>query len=387
MSEPVLVIHGIANRDKTAFEATVQTLGAAIGDQWELIPVYWGDLGAATDGIQSIIPNPQSVGVRSETDMPPHQLAILNTVLTSTSGAPMVRDTSAQAALVVQGVHQSAGAGSSQLVRTAGPPTAPIEQGIFTAWPKTRSLKLIANPDVLRGIGRSIGDAAQEFADPSGGVRAFGSDLQKWTESVVSAIDGSVGAVIGEFAGRINSYLRTQVLPSITEYTGDVLVYQRQQITIQQRIWDAIDSLQSDFGTPNKPISVLAHSLGGIVALDAVLRTDRPLFIKTLITFGSQPSFFEVMDPRAALGKFSPDHPVSLPATIGSWINYWEPMDVLAFLQGTVFRLHSGDAPEDKEVQHLASSGLWTHSSYWTLPEFFDAVKQSLEAQRDGAAR
>jgi hypothetical protein len=33
-----------------------------------------------------------------------------------------------------------------------------------------------------------------------------------------------------------------------------------------------------------------------------------------------------------------------------------------------VFRLHDGTAPADLPVGHQASTGMWTHSSYWNLP-------------------
>lgn len=44
MSEPVFVIHGVGNRDQDEFTSTVAALEKASG--LELVPVYWGDLGA-----------------------------------------------------------------------------------------------------------------------------------------------------------------------------------------------------------------------------------------------------------------------------------------------------------------------------------------------------
>ena len=52
----MLVIHGIATRDKQAYLADVETLGAALGEGVRLIPVYWGDMGAATQPLDDILP-------------------------------------------------------------------------------------------------------------------------------------------------------------------------------------------------------------------------------------------------------------------------------------------------------------------------------------------
>ena len=55
-ARPVLVIHGIATRDKQAYLADVDALSAALGDGVRLIPVYWGDMGAATQPLDDILP-------------------------------------------------------------------------------------------------------------------------------------------------------------------------------------------------------------------------------------------------------------------------------------------------------------------------------------------
>ena len=55
-SHPVLVIHGIGTRDRPNFAAEVATLGEALGDQVRLVPVYWGDMGAPTQPLDTILP-------------------------------------------------------------------------------------------------------------------------------------------------------------------------------------------------------------------------------------------------------------------------------------------------------------------------------------------
>ncbi|MET7355471.1 hypothetical protein [Streptomyces mirabilis] len=60
--------------------------------------------------------------------------------------------------------------------------------------------------------------------------------------------------------------------------------------------------------------------------------------------------------------------PVHSPASLNRWTNLWEPLDVLAFAASEVFELHDGTALVDLPVSHQASTGMWTHSAYWSLP-------------------
>ena len=53
---PVLVIHGIGTRDKQTYLDDVAGLNAALGQGVRLIPVYWGDMGAPTQPLDTILP-------------------------------------------------------------------------------------------------------------------------------------------------------------------------------------------------------------------------------------------------------------------------------------------------------------------------------------------
>jgi hypothetical protein len=105
-----------------------------------------------------------------------------------------------------------------------------------------------------------------------------------------------------------------------------------------------------------------------------------PLWIRSLVTFGSQSPFFHVCDPRG--GQLEPyaGAPVVLPKSIGRWTNLWEPLDLLAFIAARVFRLHDGSEPRDVKIAHLATSGIWTHSSYWELDDVVNEIRTALGA-------
>ncbi len=90
MSEPVLVVHGVANRDRDEFEATVRELGTRAGDAYRLIPVFWGDLGANTAGVLDSLPEIPDMAVRSAGDIDP---MLIDAVLGTTDDRSVVRGT------------------------------------------------------------------------------------------------------------------------------------------------------------------------------------------------------------------------------------------------------------------------------------------------------
>lgn len=78
MTENVLVVHGVANRDEKEFEATVKMLAVRVnekvpsGARFNLVPAFWGDLGGG-DGANLHEALPPSIltdafGVRADTD-------------------------------------------------------------------------------------------------------------------------------------------------------------------------------------------------------------------------------------------------------------------------------------------------------------------------------
>ena len=144
---------------------------------------------------------------------------------------------------------------------------------------------------------------------------------------------------------------------------------------IHARVRQVIDDVDPDLGrTAARPVRIAAHSLGGVIAVDMATAT-RPLWTESLVTFGSQAAFFHICDPRGGqLTPYGGSVRVRLPASLSRWTNLWEPMDVLAFAASKVFQLHDGTAPVDLPVSHRASTGVWTHSAYWSLPHVASVI-------------
>ncbi|MER6522405.1 hypothetical protein ABT246_36910 [Streptomyces sp. NPDC001553] len=55
---------------------------------------------------------------------------------------------------------------------------------------------------------------------------------------------------------------------------------------------------------------------------------------------------------------------------------------MLTFVAAGVFRLHDGSAPVDVALPHAASTGVWTHSSYWGMPSIADEIRALMATGR-----
>ncbi len=220
-------------------------------------------------------------------------------------------------------------------------------------------------------------------------TKAF-DELKDVARSLIHTVDNIVGSVLSGVGGTVNSILRNTLLPGFARLLGDVFIYQRDHNEIQKRIWEAIakyeakDGALPGWGRADRPINVLAHSLGGVVTFDAALNASDPLHIKHFVTFGSQPAFFHLIAKRESDGGPVPTDITHLPATIGDWTSFWEPMDLLAFLAGPFFFLHaSTNSPRDirvcvAEVLELDQSCFWTHSCYWTHQKVHEEIRKVL---------
>ncbi|WP_371659853.1 hypothetical protein [Streptomyces sp. NBC_00280] len=380
MKDPVFVIHGVANRDRDEFATAVSTLATAAGV--DMVPVHWGDLGAQDQFIDAALPVNSTVpdDLRDGDGGPPEPVATeyLATVLAGTT------DEDRQLSQVDAAVRERLGAaddgedaGLRDDVRHQLDADQILEY-VREAWAGTQWLCRTDDARLLRETGRSLAHALLDEADPAGenpydglrgGEAADDSRLRSLVRRRLNDLDRVAGAVVQAVGARLNHAVRSRFGPGTTRFLGDVLVYQRHQDAVHARVRQVIDEVHPDLGrSPDRPVRIAAHSLGGVIAVDMATGTE-PLWTESLVTFGSQAAFFHVCDPRGGqLTPYGVGMPVRLPASLNRWTNLWEPLDVLAFAASKVFRLHDGTAPVDLPVGHQASTGIWTHSAYWDLP-------------------
>ncbi len=301
---PVLVIHGVATRNRAEFERDVAALAGTVACGHRFVPVYWGDLGARSTGVDAAIPY------------------------------------------------------ASWLAESRG-----------------RFAKLIGSPadePLLTRLRRAVEDKDFDRA-----LDVFGQGWKHYSKVSRRAL---IGAVFGMF--------RDQYVAASAEFIGDLLVYERRRAEIQAHVWQTIMRAAPGYGLPERPISAIAHSLGGVILFDMAIAGQPRLHLDRFITCGSQPSFFHViggtplpLDPGGEGG------PTTLPETIGRWTNFYVPLDLWAFVVGPVFRLHDGSRPADVEVHAERRSDRWFRhaaSYYWRHPVVSDGIREALGAATPG---
>ncbi|WP_322617477.1 hypothetical protein [Pseudomonas sp. BIC9C] len=373
-AEPLLVVHGIANRSNADFLAQCAWLQEQVGKRYKLIDVYWGDLGGISDGLMDSLPAIFPFGEDSG-DFHDH-LTRAHAVIDGGTPAAQAITVRATGEMPTQGGFH---------VRTD--PQTDVQEAIRIAVAQSTFVKDVTDPEVLNAVGDLVAAALAEQA-PGGEfnvrsgtfiVRAdLASSVLGAVKAVINAADVMIGRITGAVGGTLNQFVRGKLAGPIALTLGDVVGYHQNRQKIHERLFARLDSEAAGWGVEGKPVHVMAHSLGGLLVLDAALGAcGRTLHIERLVTFGSQPAFFHIMTPRNGLAPYRHAQPVVLPASIARWINLWHPLDVLAFITASVFRLSGGGAPQDVQVQTnastIADAGGWLHSVYWRSPELVAA--------------
>lgn len=389
MTEPVLVVHGVANHDAERFKASVDDLQRRFGGRYRLIDVFWGDLGGIGRGLRDSLPVlfPGADVTRGGDDVQQffdlllgQREALMGTEITR-AGDEAVADALYRAAT---------GTKAEVIEQTRGEDD--LHRALVEALPDTRYLRNLHDPTMQQAVGELLADflRSQAPADSAfGGDAAFGGESTRafstrgWIGSTKNAVKGFigkvdefVGKVVSNVAGTANQWLRGALAQPISLTFGDIVAYHQRRGEIHQRIFETLDKEAAGMGTPERPITVIAHSLGGLACFDAALGSDviqqgtrRRLHMKRFVTIGSQPAFFHVLAPREGIEHYQPGKPVDLPASIAEWTNLWHPMDVLAFITAPVFRLASGQPPEDLRIDtpmsEIMRDNWWMHSAYW----------------------
>lgn len=129
------------------------------------------------------------------------------------------------------------------------------------------------------------------------------------------------------------------------------------------------------------PAVVVAHSLGSVVALEALheLASPVPLFVTIGSPIGMRTAVWPRLVPR----------PPAVPEGVGGWLNFWDRDDILAvrpLLERDVRANARGVAPKSRRVD---SDGAWVHSAgkYLAQPAVAGPVAQTLARLAGGYPR
>jgi hypothetical protein len=364
-ANPLLVVHGVGNRSENVFKETTRYLQERTAGKHQLIHVFWGDLGGISEGLETTLPDIFPGAGESE-------------YLTRALIEPAMASDEDEAAAIIsnRATGQSVTAGHS--VRS-NDETDAIRESIVEAVAQSRYIKTVGDVEVLNSIGDLVAAAVAESGELTGNS---GFEVRAWSDglvgSIMKAADAMIGKITGNLGGTFNQLLRKKMAVPIALTFGDVVAYHQNRNAIHDRLFECLKREAPGWGTKEKPVNVMAHSLGGLVVLDAALTAEgQTLWINRLVTFGSQPAFFHVLAPRKDLDRFEKGKPVTLPGTIKHWTNLWHRLDVLAFTAKPVFRLEDGTAPIEVDVGTTASEIMtlkgWLHSCYWESGELLDA--------------
>jgi hypothetical protein len=147
---------------------------------------------------------------------------------------------------------------------------------------------------------------------------------------------------------------RGSLSESIAATTGDVILYQARGQGIRDFIRHRIQEIKHQ--EPTNPVILLAHSLGGIVAVDLLLESNPPE-IDLLITVGSQaPLLYE----WNALVNMEYKPGAKLPDNFPRWLNIYDEKDFLSYIGAGIFP----DKIEDKKVSNGQPFPA-SHGAYW----------------------
>lgn len=183
----------------------------------------------------------------------------------------------------------------------------------------------------------------------------------------------------------------------IINVLADALAYQRDPEEdqnmyrrIHARIREHLDHLRTSLGDQDKPLVIIAHSLGSVIVSNYTwdeqrqnkysLGTnsfERMETLASLVTFGSNIPLFTLAlsDPKPI--EFPPTQlPANLKAA-AKWLNFFDPDDVLGYPLKPLSPSYGETVSADIEVN---AGGLFTswnpvsHTEYWTDDDFTKPV-------------
>jgi hypothetical protein len=171
-------------------------------------------------------------------------------------------------------------------------------------------------------------------------------------------------ALLARPALRLASWQAVRRRRALTEAAhpaaADVMLFLARGEPLRQRLRDLVAGLEP-------PVVVVGHSLGGVIALDTLVRTPLPQ-VELLVTVGSQgPLLYE----SGALPALA--HPDPLPPHVPRWLNVYDRRDLLSYLAAPLFPGRATDVEVDNRQPFPAS-----HSAYWTNPAVYRALARRL---------
>lgn len=274
------------------------------------------------------------------------------------------------------GGNPTAAALISEKIRQVKAPESLAEFGMDATWIEARDVVLRdevtrvaisrgpSRPDAIRlTVARALVAELVRRNMELGKVVPDGEVRDGWVGALRQSMgsDIAVGAravplPLQPVARLVNRYLIRPFAESHSPIAGDIVFYQGRGKKMR-------DFIAGTISAACPPVYVMAHSLGGIAAVDTLIE-DATLRVDALITFGSQAPFFFEINALASLEK-GMRLPTHFP---GKWLNVCDANDLLSFRAKVVFnndpriideQLDSGQPPLAAHSSYLGSNSFW----------------------------
>ena len=239
--------------------------------------------------------------------------------------------------------------------------------------------------------------AARRWADAVDAPEGSAPPLDGTSRDRIAALlidelgGGEMGLVdwVKEKAGRLvaaasTRYIRRRrgSLSSLaSSFAADILLYQARPQSIRAFFRDAVAkaSAAAKARGESGDVTVIAHSLGGVAAVDALIDAPLPA-VKRLITVGSQSGLFYELGALPAL-EFALNIPAAPRAPLPDhfperWLNVYDEGDFLSYLGVPIFGV---DRVRDVKVDN-GQPFPESHSAYWANLKVWDAILEFLRA-------
>ncbi|MEV8531917.1 hypothetical protein [Streptomyces sp. NPDC051211] len=389
----VVFVHGTGVRE-TGFSELIRRFGEGLSGSISghtVVPYYWGtehgarlaadgaSLPAETDGASRSTPEPDldeetrlwellyrdplgelaaaaaagRAPAGPAAELPPgavHPAELPRRLLARLGASPSVEDTA------LPGIRRAASeVARSPLLGRAAPVLADAGSGVLervlARAVAATCLRDLLEADVPVIPDGEMRDRAVEQLATAMGAPAAGSDR-------------GLGSFLLQPVARVASGYAVSRRRALTEAAhpaaGDVLRYLAHGEPVRAGLRKVLAGLEG-------PVAIVGHSLGGIIALDTLVRDPHPQ-VRLLVTVGSQAPFLYEIGALPSLG-----HPSALPGHFPAWLNLYDRRDLLSHVGGSLFPGRVHDILIDNRQPFPAS-----HSAYWTNPAVYTAIAGGL---------
>jgi hypothetical protein len=182
-------------------------------------------------------------------------------------------------------------------------------------------------------------------------LHGFGMGIAAW---LTRPFKGFAQSMVTQRMARKRGALTDATSPA----AGDIMRYQARGSGIRRYIRQVVaDALVAD---PDPSVTLLAHSLGGIACVDALIEGPIP-GVGRLVTVGSQAPFFYEIDALSSLPYGDP-----LPDHFPAWLNIYDGRDFLSYIGEGVFPGRVTDQRVDNgQPFPQAHSAYWRNDAVW----------------------